>query len=262
MKKYFYLALVCLASATMFTACNEKGKNNPDDGKTVEGEWITSPDQLKNLTFNDSINDCYQWDVWCDGTTISREYLWTTEATLVWMIQQIMADDLKKFGEYHRRHMYTKVEEPTEASCTSRQWEGAECWLETITYRNQAGEQVNEQQYCWMPEANMKERHAYYKANLETIGAINHEYERANANDKDACLEMNPEDPITPPSGENACWELTVIIDGAAEISYLWTNETAVKNQVAAYNMVGYTASYKRADANDEYSCLALNDEE
>ena len=169
MKKYFYVALVALASATMFVSCEQKGKSGgndePTDGKTYAGDtWITSPEQFDITLVNDSTNSCWEWHVWCDGTTLSVEPFWGTEAQLLWMIDQSMQAELKVFGEYHKKYRYYLVEENTEEACMARQWEGAECWLETITWIDSLGGQHTSQEYGWMPEANMKERHDYYMA--------------------------------------------------------------------------------------------------
>ena len=72
MKKYFYLALVCLASVVTFTACNEKGNNNPDK----DGSWYTSASQIDLTAFDDKDSKCWAIDMWCDGTTIGRQFEW------------------------------------------------------------------------------------------------------------------------------------------------------------------------------------------
>ena len=74
------------------------------------------------------------------------------------MIDQSMQAEMKVWGEYHKKYRYYLVEENTEEACMEREWEGAECWLETITWIDSQGGQHTNQEYCWMPEANMKER--------------------------------------------------------------------------------------------------------
>ena len=258
MKKYFYVVLVCLASVALFTACDQ----NKTDKKTYAGDqWLTSPKQFDASLVDQSTNSCWEWHVWCDGTTIGVEYFWGTEAQLLWMIDMAMAADYKVFGEYHKKFKYYLVEENTETACTSRVWEGAECWLETITYKNENGDLVSEQEYCWWPEANMKERHDYYMEKLESIGVFNHEYERANINDKDACIEMNPSDTTIVDQEEERCWKVTINYAGTTNVLYMWATESSLKIELKAYEYVG-GATYEPADANDELSCYALAGEE
>ena len=258
MMKKISLALMCIATLAMFTACEPQ---NQSQGQSPEGQWITSPDQLKGYVPNDSINDCYQFDVWCDGTTIGREYMWTNEALVIFMIKQAQAAELKAYGEYRKKYKYEKVEEPTEAACTSRQWEGAECWLETITYPNSNGETVSNQEYLWMPEANVVERHNYYMARLEQIGVANHAYERAPFDDKDACLANNPEDTTMVNPGQKFCWKVTVSVTNvASQTFYVWKTQAEIDAYVDGIAMSGQgSTSYELAAADDEESCNAKN---
>ncbi len=277
MKKYFYVALVALASATMFVSCEQKGKSGgndePTDGTTYAGDtWITSPEQFDIKLVNDSTYSCWEWHVWCDGTTLSVEPFWGTEAQLLWMIDQSMKAELKVFGEYHKKYRYYLVEENTEEACMARQWEGAECWLETITWIDSQGGQHTSQEYGWMPEANMKERHDYYMAKLEQIGVANHEYERVtDKTDKDACWAMNPEDTtiITPPdpvdpkdyskydSIHYKCWEITQEAYGMTVVTYRWETEKVI---VMMYDLINIDYTYRHVtEADNEDACEDLN---
>lgn len=284
MKKYFYVALVALASATMFVACEPKNQstnqnqstNNtePTAGTTYAGDtWITSPEQFDIRLVNDSTYSCWEWHVWCDGTTLSVEPFWGTEAQLLWMIDQSMQAEKKKLGEYHKKYRYYLVEENTEEACMEREWEGAECWLETITWIDSLGGQHTSQEYGWMPEANMKERHDYYMAKLEQIGVANHEYERVtDKTDKDACWAMNPsdDDPEKPQDPDEPkdysqydsltfkCWEITQAELGMTATTYLWQTEKYV---VMLYDLIGVNYTYKAVkDIEDEYACRELED--
>ena len=70
MKKYFYLALVCLASVTMFTACGSDPTTDPDDPKTEE----EPPKAGENGEY------CWKVTATLDGGLISTtEYWWETE---------------------------------------------------------------------------------------------------------------------------------------------------------------------------------------
>ena len=76
MKKVF-LALMCVG-ALLMTAC---GPENPTNGKTYAGDkWITSPEQFDMSLVDSKTNSCWEWHVWCDGTTIGVEPFWGTEA--------------------------------------------------------------------------------------------------------------------------------------------------------------------------------------
>jgi len=275
MKKYFYVALVALASATMFVSCDQKGisggNDEPTDGTTYAGDtWITSPEQFDMTLVDDSTYSCWDWHAWCDGTTISVVPFWGTEALLLWMIDQSMQAEMKVFGEYHKKYRYYLVEENTEEACMEREWEGAECWLETITWIDSQGGQHTNQEYGWMPEANMKERHDYYMAKLEQIGVANHTYERVtDKTDKDACWAMNPEDTtiITPPDEPKdyskydsltyRCWMVTQTSYGMNIITYVWMTERQVNEY---YDQMKLPYVYEPADANDEDACMELNE--
>lgn len=257
MKKLLF-ALMCVASVTMFMACNNN--NNPNNGGKMEGQWISTPDQIKDYAPNDTVSNCYQLDFWCDGTTIGRDYLWTTESAIILMINMSMQADYNVHGKYTKKYNYTKVEEHTEEACSSRQWEGAVCWLITYTFKPKDGEQYSSQEYFWAPEKNAKERWEYYQSHFEEMGGgiCGYEYERANIDDMDACYAMNPEeDPVTPVDKE-ACWQVIEYLDeDNTQISYFWTTEAALKEHFAD-NTVNYT--YSRASVKDEASCKLLAD--
>ena len=283
MKKSFYVVLMALASATMFVACEPKNQstnqnqstNNtePTAGTTYAGDtWITSPEQFDITLVNDSTYSCWEWHVWCDGTTIGVEPFWGTEAQLLWMIDQSMKAELKVFGEYHKKYRYYLVEENTEEACMARQWEGAECWLETITWIDSLGGQHTSQEYGWMPEANMKERHDYYMAKLEQIGVANHTYERVtDKTDRDACWAMNPEDTtiVTPPDPEQKdysqydsvtfkCWEITQDAYGTTIVTYRWDTEKVI---VMMYDLINIDYTYRHVtEADNKDACDELED--
>ncbi len=274
MKKYFYVALVALASATMFVACEQKGKSGgndePTNGTTYAGDkWITSPEQFDITLVNDSTNSCWEWHVWCDGTTIGVEPFWGTEAQLLWMIENMMNIEMQEHGVIHKKYRYYLVEENTDEACLARQWEGAECWIETITYPDKNDVQQTSIEYCWLPEQNMQERHDYYMSHLEQIGVFNHSYERADINDKDACLDMNPKDTtnITPPDEPKdyskydsltyRCWMVTQTSYGMNIITYVWMTERQVNEY---YDQMKLPYVYEPADANDEDACMELNE--
>jgi len=268
MKKYLYVALVALASAAMFVAC--ASKNKPSDGNTYAGDtWITSPEMIDAKLVNDSIYSCWELQVWCDGTTIGVEPFWGTEAQLIYLINMSMEQDKKVFGEYHKKFRYYLVEENTEQACMARQWEGAECWLETVTFTDKNGAKQTSEEYVWLPEANMKERHDYYMAHLEQIGVASHEYKHVDARDQDACFALNPEDStIIPPvdpkdysrfdSLTYKCWKVTQDAYGMTVTHYVWMTE---RQMVEYFDMMKLNYVYEEADAHDEDSCKELEEE-
>ena len=269
MKKYLYVALVALASATLFVAC--EGNKNKPSGNTYAGDkWLTAPEQFDMSIVDSKTNSCWEWHVWCDGTTIGVEPFWGTEAQLLWLIDQSMKAELKVFGEYHKKYRYYLVEEKTEEACMARQWEGAECWLETVTYTDKSGVKQTSQEYCWLPEANMKERHDYYMAQLEKIGVADHKYERvSNAKDRDACIALNPEDTTIVPPDEPKdyskydnetykCWMVTQDAYGMTVVHYVWMTE---RQMVEYFDQLKLKYVYEEADAHDEDSCKQLEED-
>lgn len=179
MKKVF-LALVVLASAIMFVACDET--NQPGkDGASLQGKWITDASQVDPSDFDDKVEKCWAIDLWCDGTTIGRTFEWQTEAEVAATAKAILIMDMQVYGKQTKKVMYTEAEANDEDACHAQVWEGAECWEETVSY----GEQ-SDTNYGWMPEANMKERHDYYQSK-----GLTHTYQRAAADDEAACEALN-----------------------------------------------------------------------
>lgn len=276
MSNRFFIALMCMA--TLFMACNNEKKNNenevnPDEGKSkYKGTWLTSPNQLDELLL-DTVKNCYQFDMWCDGTTIGREYMWAPETAVIYLIKQMMTADYNVHGKYTKKYKYEKTEDKTEESCTSRVWEGAECWLETVTFPNEQGISQSEQEYTWLPEENMIERHNYYVSNSSEIGVLGHNYERVDSKtDKDACLAMNPDnnggqggqqgggdkDYSKYDNTTEKCWEVTVKIYNMEVVTYIWCTE---RQLVQEFDKTNQQYTYHAAQPNDENSCEALNED-
>ena len=265
MKKYFSLALMCLATLVMFTAC-EPNNNN---GNSKAGEWITNPSQLEGYVPGDTVSHCWQFDLWCDGTTIGREYIWAPESAIIFMIKMAQQTEMKVYGYYAKKYKYEQVEENTEGACTSRQWEGAQCWLITYYYKHKdTGEMVTEQEYFWAPEENAKERADYYKSFGAETGMVKYEYEPANYDDQDACIAQNPEDTtIVPPiepkdysqydSVTYKCWKTEQTSYGMTITNYTWMTE---KQLVMYYDQMGIAYTYEEADAADEDACNELKE--
>ena len=264
MKKYFSLALMCLATLVMFTACEPT-----DNGNSKEGEWLTNPSQIEGYVPADTASCCWQLDFWCDGTTIGRDYMWAPESAIVYMIKMAMQADYQVHNKYTKKYMYSKVQEPTEDACASCQWEGAKCWLITYTLPNG----VTDQEYFWAPEENAKERWEYYKAHLAEVGLVDYSYVEADITDKDACYAMNPEDTtiVTPPDPQEPkdyskydsvnyyCWEVTQSAYGMTKTTYHWQTEKVL---VMTFDLINIDYTYKKANADDEEACNELNGSE
>ena len=263
MKKYLYLALVCLASVVTFTACNEKGNNNPDK----EGSWYTSASQIDVTAFDDKDSKCWAIDIWCDGTTIGRQYEWGSEASVAAAAKLILTMDYQVYGYQTKKVKWFEADANDEDACHAQVWAGAVCWEETISYN---GSQ-SETNFGWMPEANMKERHDYYESK-----GLTHTYKRADAEDYDSCDKLNPgkdddpekpqdPDPDEPKDYSNLdsihyyCWEVTQSAYGMTKTTYHWQTEKVL---VMTFDLVNIDYTYKRADADDDQACYELNESE
>lgn len=259
MKKYFYLALVCLASVVTFTACNKKENNNPDkDG----GSWYTSASQIDVTAFDDKDSKCWAIDIWCDGTTIGRQYEWGSEASVAAAAKLILTMDYQVFGYQTKKVKWFEADANDEDACHAQVWEGAVCWEETISYN---GSQ-SETNYGWMPEANMKERHDHYESK-----GLTHTYKHADAADQDACEKLNPEeDPEDPQDPEEPkdyskydsinykCWEITQEAYGMTVVTYRWDTEKVI---VMMYDLINIDYTYRHVtEADNEDACDQLED--
>lgn len=244
MKKVF-LALMCVG-ALLMTACEPANK---DDIKG-EGEWITSSSQIDVKLLDPQNKQCWYIDMWCDGTTIGREYQWATEAEIGLAVKLMLEMDLKVNGKQTKKFMYNHSDANDKDACEAQVWEGCECWEETISYN---GSQ-SETNYGWLPEANMRERHDYYESN-----GLTHTYKHADATDQEACEALNDEEPPVVPLDEPRCWKVTFTIGGQSTTLYTWGYEASIQSEVNATITAGGTASYELADAADEDSCTALN---
>ena len=254
MKKYFSLALMCLATLVMFTACDPT--NNPEK----EGEWYTAASQIDLTTFDTTNPKCWAIDLWCDGTTIGRQYEWATEAEIAAIAKSMLISDYEHFGYQTKKVRWFEAPANDKDACEAQVWEGAVCWEETVSYN---GSQ-SETNFGWMPEANMKERHDYYESK-----GLTHTYTRANANDEESCYALNPEDTtiVTPPvdpkdytkydSVTYKCWKTEQTAYGMTITNYVWMTEQAL---VKYYDQMGIAYTYEEADAADEEACNELKE--
>ena len=257
MKKYFYLALVCLASVVTFTACNKNGNNNPDK----DGSWYTSASQIDVTAFDDKDSKCWAIDIWCDGTTIGRQYEWGSEASVAAAAKLILTMDYQVYGYQTKKVKWFEADANDADACHAQVWEGAVCWEETVSYN---GSQ-SETNFGWMPEANMKERHDYYESK-----GLTHTYTRAAAEDEDACNalnEQNPDTTVVPPVDPYAnldsitfkCWKYTIGAYGATSEGYEWMTE---KMLVIELDKLGIQYTYEATNITDKDGCHAPEDDE
>ncbi len=264
MKKILFSALMLTAGMMMFISCSG---TTPNGNTTRQGEWINDPTKIDPSLFDDKNKQCWQVDMWCDGTTIGREYMWASEAFVVSMIKTMIEADIKVNGAAHKKFYYEKSNPTDEDACTAQEWVGAECWEETIYYTDSTGVEQSETEYCWWPEQNMKERHAYYKEK----GLQKLEYKHADPKDKEACLALNPSDdtPVDPHQGEQKdyskydnttekCWMVTTNAFDVEVISFVWMTE---RDLVQYYDLMKVDYEYEEAPANDEDSCQELQED-
>lgn len=282
MKKQLFIALACAASM-MFAACNQlggNGGNGADGEKSMQKKWITSPSQVKDYEPETKVNECWEYKVWCDGVTIATEYFWGPESAVIFMINASMKAEYKNFGEYHKKYWYQQVEEPTEAACTSRQWEGAECLLETVSWEDENGNHQSQSEYFWIPEDSMKVRHEYYmnvtKAAEEASGKkfnFEHSYAKSEFEDADACRGQNegddqtvvivdPNEPQTVDYSKfdnttSKCWKVTQDKYTITITNYVWMTE---RDLVQQFDAIGINYHYELADAADEDACNELDE--
>ena len=129
--KYFYLALVCLASVVTFTACDEEENINPDK----DGSWYTSASQIDVTAFDDKDSKCWAIDIWCDGTTIGRQYEWGSEASVAAAAKLILTMDYQVYDYQTKKVKWFEADANDEDACHAQVWEGAVCWEETVSYK-------------------------------------------------------------------------------------------------------------------------------
>ena len=115
------------------------------------------------------------------------------------------------------------------------------CWMVTQTAYG-----MDIVTYVWMTERQVNEYYDQMK--------LPYVYEPADANDEDACMELNENS--KPGEGEEACWKITATGMGVTQVSYYWGTEAEAEAQVDAIISTGMgTASYELAAATDPDSC-------
>lgn len=257
MKKIF-LALMCAACALSFSAC---GGNGPDGGRSNTKKWLHNPSEIDESIVDDQTLACWTLETWCDGTVISKEWIWSTESVIIFMMKQAWQAEIAKLGEPHKRFYYEKTEDQNETACDDHVWEGAACWKETITYKDkETGFESTSEEYIWIPEDSLKQRHAYYTEKSTETNVLACSYEATSFDDKDGCLAQNPNDDTEIDLGESKCYKVTRVVSGETYISYEWTTAAALDASKQTGQFTGaYSLSYIEASATDVTGCALLN---
>ena len=128
------------------------------------------------------------------------------------------------------------------------------CWELTAKWNGQT-----EVSYVWATEYIMGVSVETAKKEAEKQGITNYSvtYKKNNAKDEDACDALNPDEPT--PVQTPKCWKITYATPAATLVEYSWGTTTEMDAYVAILAQAGYTATYVEADAKDEDSCKALN---
>lgn len=257
MKKIF-LALMCAVCALSFSAC---GGNGPDGGRSNTKKWLHNPSEIDESIVDDQTIACWTFQVWCDGTVIGKEWVWSTEAALIYMMKTAWQAEIAKLGEPRKRFYYEKTEDLNETACEDHVWEGAACWKETITYKDkETGLESTSEEYLWMPEENVQQRHAYYREKSTETNVLACSYNATSFDDKDGCLAQNPNDDTEIDLGEQKCYKKTMVVGAETFITYEWTTAAALDAVIQAGQHSGaYTLSYTEASASNEIDCALLN---
>lgn len=143
------------------------------------------------------------------------------------------------------------------------------CW--EITYAvTVEGYTVSHNSYVWGTEADVKEaiKEAETEAAKDGVEA-KFTYAKAEANDEDACKEMNkgsePDPGIEQPKDyeqyDNStfkCWKVTIKSYGTELVNYVWSSERVLVKTMDESAQIGkFTYTYEESDANDQDSCEA-----
>lgn len=79
---------------------------------------------------------------------------------------------------------------------------------------------------------------------------IDYTYKRADADDDQACYELNESE-----EGEEACWKITITMYGVTQVSYYWGYEAEAEAQIAGVTNMGGTGSYEKTSITDPDGC-------
>lgn len=235
-------------------------KADADDEDACEKleENPQNPDQPTDPTdysqYDDKVQKCWEVTSTIYGMSIT-EYVWMTERMLVQSMDVTGVAYSYKLADASDEHacaLLNHEDDPTDPDDPDPvQPQEKACWLITTT----VGEQTISV-YHWMTEEEAK----------VAAEASKGTYEKAEADDEDACHQLNADNPML--QGEKSCWEITINLDaiGQSTSFFLWGTEDMVKLAITAaeeeykdYESLGLRVSYKPAEADDEDACNSLN---
>ncbi|MBQ7663955.1 MAG: hypothetical protein IJS43_01885 [Bacteroidaceae bacterium] len=111
---------------------------------------------------------------------------------------------------------------------------------------------ISETTYDWGTERQIV---AYLQEAQKIIGSVaTYSYKANNAKNEEACLAQDEN------YEPRSCWKVSYEAYGTSFTMYTWDSEEGAKLTVDSYKKMGWTASYEKASADDEYSCEALNE--
>ena len=249
MKKNLFIALLCMVSVVLFSACNAKGLFGGG----------TDPEEIDVSKLDNTIEKC--WEVtYSLGGQSDTQYAWGTEYMVVYTLQQQqkMVGGLGKWS-------YKESSAADEQSCLAKnpEWEPSQCWKITV---NMAGQAMNF--YLWSDTEGVLASIESYKRAGYTCS-----YEKADAKDQNACEKLNEDNPGPGPDPDPdpdpdpkdysqyddttpKCWEVTASAFSMTTTEFVWLTE---RQLVMSLDAAGSNYSYKPAAANDHDACEALN---
>lgn len=232
-------------------------KADADDKDACEKleENPQNPDQPTDSTdysqYDDKVQKCWEVTSTIYGMSIT-DYVWMTERMLVQSMDVTGVAYSYKLADASDEHSCALLNheddpedpDPDPEDPDPENPEGEKgCWLISMTV---GGQTISA--YEWMTEAEAK---AAAEASKGT-------YEKADADDEDACHQLNADNPML--QGETACWEITINYGVMSTTMYQWCPEGALQAMMEMFGAEGGSISYKKADADDEDACQSLGE--
>ena len=241
MKKYLYLALLAIACGALFTACEP---NTPSNG----GQNNTDYSTLDSITVK-----CWEYTLVENGKTATL-YAWCTEKMLVMNIEKEVAEAKKQGSTW--TYTYKPSDITDMDACIEKNNEGADCWKITVT---KDGKSTTIYMFT-------TEDCAELYAQTEAGSTGKYELEKAEPTDPDACEELNDNQGGGGQGGEDpkkgACYKITQGSPGQTYTYYYWYDDMDEEKMQLSKEIAeaqGLVFEWEIADAADESSCLALN---
>ena len=167
MKKYFYLALMCLASVAMFTACK--------NGNVVNG---TTVNDIDLSTLDKKTEKC--WEISASHGTYSETlFEWGTEYDIVLILKES-----QKLAGSMATYSYKANSAKDEETCNAQNpdYEQHACYEVTINM----GAGATMTSYMWDTESGISEFSKIYKSQGWTVT-----FKKADAKDEASCEALN-----------------------------------------------------------------------